>query len=70
MHSQPRVSPVVAELIAGARSSEVEISASYVLALLNVVKSYSVHGDIGDKVRESCFELVNDIFRETHEGKF
>ncbi|KAG1762385.1 armadillo-type protein [Suillus occidentalis] len=68
MHSQPRVDPVVTELIAGARSSEEEIAASFVLALSNVVKSSSVHGGIGDKARESCIELVNDAFRETHEG--
>ncbi|KAG1829542.1 armadillo-type protein, partial [Suillus subalutaceus] len=65
MHSQPRVDPVVTELIAGARSSEEEIAASFVLALSNVVKSSSAHGGIGDKARETCIELVNDAFRET-----
>ncbi|KAG2115671.1 armadillo-type protein [Suillus cothurnatus] len=45
MHSQPRVDPVVTELVAGARSSEEEIAASFVLALSNVVKSSSAHGD-------------------------
>ncbi|OJA10082.1 hypothetical protein AZE42_06300 [Rhizopogon vesiculosus] len=67
MRSQPRVDPVVAELITGARSSEEEIAASFILALSNVVKSSSTHGGIGDKARESCIELVNDAFRETHE---
>ncbi|KAG2360727.1 ARM repeat-containing protein [Suillus spraguei] len=70
MHSQPRVDPVVTELIAGARSSEEEIAASFVLALSNVVKSSSAHGGIGDKARESCIELVNDAFRETHEDHY
>ncbi|KAG1731829.1 armadillo-type protein [Suillus paluster] len=68
MRSQPRVDPVVTELITGARSSDEEIAASFVLALSNVVKSASAHGGIGDKARESCIELVNDAFRETHEG--
>jgi hypothetical protein len=70
MHSQPRVDPVVTELVAGARSSEEEIAASFVLALSNVVKSSSAHGGIGDKARESCIELVNDAFRETHEDHY
>ncbi|KAG1832884.1 armadillo-type protein [Suillus subalutaceus] len=70
MHSQPRVDPVVTELIAGARSSEEEIAASFVLALSNVVKSSSAHGGIGDKARETCIELVNDAFRETHEDHY
>ncbi|KAG1844996.1 armadillo-type protein [Suillus subluteus] len=70
MHSQPRVDPVVTELIAGARSSEEDIAASFVLALSNVVKSSSAHGGIGDKAREACIELVNDTSRETHLGKF
>ncbi|KAG2158689.1 armadillo-type protein [Suillus bovinus] len=70
MHSQPRVDPVVTELIAGARSSEEEIAASFVLALSNVVKSSSAHGGIGDKARESCIELVHDAFRETHEDHY
>ncbi|KAJ8595557.1 ARM repeat-containing protein [Rhizopogon salebrosus TDB-379] len=67
MRSQPRVDPVVTELITGARSSEEEIAASFILALSNVVKSSSAHGGIGDKARESCIELVLDAFRETHE---
>ncbi|KAG2121247.1 armadillo-type protein [Suillus clintonianus] len=70
MHSQPRVDPVITELIAGARSSEEEIAASFVLALSNVVKSSSAHGGIGEKARESCIELVNDAFRETHEDHY
>jgi hypothetical protein len=70
MRSQPRVDPVITELITGARSSEEEISASFILALSNVVKSSSAHIGIGDKARESCIELVNDAFREIHEGQF
>ncbi|KAG1861441.1 armadillo-type protein [Suillus tomentosus] len=70
VHSQPRVDPVVTELIAGARSSEEEIAASFVLALSNVVKSSSAHGGIGDKARESCIELVHDAFRESHEDHY
>ncbi|KAG1889550.1 armadillo-type protein [Suillus subluteus] len=70
VHSQPRVDPVVTELIAGVRSSEEEITTSFVLALSNVVKSSSAHGGIGDKARETCIELVNDAFRETHEDHY
>jgi hypothetical protein len=51
MRSQPRVDPVVTELIGGARGSEEEIAASFILALSHVVRSAGVHGGIGDKVR-------------------
>ena len=69
MRSQPRVDPVVTELIGGARGSEEEIAASFVLALSHVVRSAVVHGGVGDKVRETCVELVRDAFRESHEGQ-
>ncbi|KAF9234000.1 armadillo-type protein [Melanogaster broomeanus] len=70
MRSQPRVDPVVTELIGSARGSEEEIAASFVLALSYVVRSASVHGGIGDKVRETCVELVHEAFRESHEDHY
>ena len=69
MRSQPRVDPVVTELIGGARGSEEEIAASFVLALSHVVRSAVVHGGVGDKARETCIELVHEAFRGTHEGQ-
>ncbi|KAF8434348.1 armadillo-type protein [Boletus edulis BED1] len=70
MRSQPRVDPVVTELVGGARGSEEEIAASYVLALAHVVKSSEVHGGVGDKVRETCVELVHEAFRGTQEDHY
>ncbi|KAF9234813.1 hypothetical protein BU15DRAFT_65366 [Melanogaster broomeanus] len=70
MCSQPRVDPVVIELIGSTRGSEEEIAASFVLALSYVVWSASVHGGIGDRVRETCVELVHEAFRESHEGNY
>ncbi|KIJ11894.1 hypothetical protein PAXINDRAFT_157123 [Paxillus involutus ATCC 200175] len=70
MRSQPRVDPVVTELIGGARGSEEEIAASFILALSHVVRSAGVHGGIGDKVRETCVELVHESFRGSHEDHY
>ena len=53
MRSQPLVDPVVTELVGGARGSEEEIAASFVLALAQVVRSAVVPGGVGDKVRET-----------------
>ena len=69
MRSQPRVDPVVTELVGGARGSEEEIAASFVLALAQVVRSAVVHGGVGHKVRETCVDLVHEAFRGTHEGQ-
>ena len=44
MHSQPRVDPMVTELIGGARGSKEEIAASFVLALFHVVRGAVVYG--------------------------
>ncbi|KAF8553713.1 ARM repeat-containing protein [Imleria badia] len=70
MRSQPRVDPVVTELIGGARGSEEEIAASFVLALSHVVRSAVEHSGVGDKVRETCVELVRDAFRGSHEDHY
>ncbi|KAI9456468.1 armadillo-type protein [Boletus coccyginus] len=70
MRSQPPVDPVVTELVGGARGSEEDIAASFVLALSHVVRSAAVHGGVGDKVRETCVELVHEAFRGTHEDHY
>ena len=66
MKSQPRVDPVVTELITGAKSNEDEIAASLVLALSRVVRSAG--SNVGEKAREACVELVSEAFKEQHEG--
>ncbi|KAI6029055.1 armadillo-type protein [Pisolithus microcarpus] len=70
MRSQPRVDPVVTELVNGVRGSEEEIAASYVLALSHVVRSAQAHGGVGEKARESCIELLHQAFRETHDDHY
>lgn len=67
MQNQPRVDPVITELITGARGSEDNIATSFILALANVMESASQN--VGDKARESCVELVSDAFRESHSGQ-
>lgn len=67
MKSQPRVDPVVTELISGARSSDDTIGSSYVNSLAQVIKSAG--DNVGQKAREACLELVEDAFKESHDGK-
>jgi len=66
MKNQPRVDPVIAELITGARGNEESISTSYIQALAHVLSNASQN--VGDKARESCVELVVDVFREECSG--
>lgn len=66
MKNQPRVDPVITELITGAKSNDDSIASSLVNALANVVQSGSQN--VGEKARESCIELVSDAFRESHSG--
>ena len=67
MRSQPRVDPVVTELVTGARSaSEDAVAASLVLSLARVVRSAG--SNVGEKARETCVELLADAFKEQHEG--
>ncbi|EPQ55338.1 ARM repeat-containing protein [Gloeophyllum trabeum ATCC 11539] len=68
MQNQPRVDPVVTELISGARSSEDSIAASLVLALANVIKS--AHINVGAKAKEACVDLIQDAFKEDHEDTY
>lgn len=67
MKSQPRVDPVVAELIAGAKGAEDPIAASYIHALVKVVRSAGEN--IGEKARDNCIELVEETYKEAHDGK-
>jgi hypothetical protein len=67
MRSQPRVDPVVAELVGGVRNNEDTIAGSFVLALANVVQSGG--SNVGDKAKESCVELISDAFKDHHEGE-
>ena len=66
MKNQPRVDPVVTELVTGAKSNEDDIAASLLLALARVVRSAG--SNVGEKARESCVELVSEAFKEQHEG--
>ena len=66
MKNQPRVDPVVAELITGVRGSEDSISTDYVHALANVVNNAS--NNMGEKAWESCIEIVSGAFKEAHSG--
>ena len=67
MRNQPRVDPVITELIGGARNNEDPIAGSFVLALANVVQNGGPN--VGEKAKESCVELISDAFKERHEGK-
>ncbi|KAG6864935.1 hypothetical protein C0991_006286 [Blastosporella zonata] len=64
MKHQPRVDPVVTEIIAGVKSSDEAIASSLVRALASVVRSASKN--VGEKAREACVELISDAFREIH----
>ncbi|KAJ7760500.1 armadillo-type protein [Mycena metata] len=68
MRSQPRVDPVVTELVTGINSNDDAIASSLILALSNVVKSASQH--LGEKARESCVELATEAFREPHDENY
>ncbi len=68
MRSQPRVDPVVTELIAGAKTNDDAIGASHITALAFVVKNAGE--SMGEKSREACVELVDETFKEAHNGTF
>jgi hypothetical protein len=68
MKNQPRVDPVVTELLTGVRSNEEEVAASLVQALAHVVRNGGTN--VGDKARESCAELISDAFKESHHGNY
>ncbi|KAF9047662.1 armadillo-type protein [Panaeolus papilionaceus] len=62
MKNQPRVDPVITELVTGVRGSEENIATSFVLALAQVVRNASQN--IGEKAREACIDVVSESFRE------
>lgn len=68
MKNQPRVDPVITELIAGAKSNDDSIAASLVTALAYVIRNGSAN--VGEKAREACIELVAEGFRESHEEPY
>lgn len=67
MKSQPRVDPVVTELVAGVKSSDEAIAASHIKALAKVVKNAGEN--VGDKGRSMCIELIEEAYKESHEGQ-
>jgi len=65
MAVQPRVDPLVTELITSAKSSDEAIAASLVQALAHVAKSASAN--LGDGSKAAAAELISDAFRESHD---
>ncbi|PBK90411.1 ARM repeat-containing protein [Armillaria gallica] len=69
MRSQPRVDPVVTELIAGAKSNADDgIGSSAVVALAHVVRS--AKENVGDKAREACVDLVMEAYRGSSDESY
>ncbi|KAJ4478479.1 armadillo-type protein [Lentinula aciculospora] len=68
MRNQPRVDPVVTELIGGIRTSEEGIAGSLILALANVIDGAGEN--VGEKAREACVDVVNDAFKESHDETY
>lgn len=68
MKHQPRVDPVVTELIASIKANDDAISSSLMLALAKVVQSASQN--LGEKAREACIEIVSDSFKAPHDGEY
>jgi phage-related minor tail protein len=67
MKHQPRVDPVITELINTAKASDDGVASSIVLALAKVVQSASQN--MAEKSKEACVELISDAFREDREGE-
>ncbi|KAI0316101.1 ARM repeat-containing protein [Amylostereum chailletii] len=68
MKNQPRVDPVVTELVTGARTNDDSISASLILALSYVVRSAGTN--VGEKAREAALDLVSDAFKERNDEHY
>lgn len=68
MKSQPRVDPVITELVGGCKNNEDSIAGSLVLALAYVVRNAG--SNVGEKARETCLELVADAFKESHDESY
>lgn len=67
MKHQPRVDPVVTELMTGIRAAENEIAPSVVLALAAVCKSAGKN--IGEVAKGSIVELVEEAFMAGRNGQ-
>ncbi|KIL62501.1 hypothetical protein M378DRAFT_187321 [Amanita muscaria Koide BX008] len=68
MKNQPRVDPVITELVNTAKSSDDVVAGSLILALAKVVQNASQN--MGDKAKEVCIELISDSFREEREESY
>jgi hypothetical protein len=68
MKHQPRVDPVVTELITGAKSNDEAVAGSLILTLSYVIKNAGEN--VGEKAREASLEVVSDAFKEPHDGHF
>ena len=66
MTNQPRVDPVIIELVAGVKSNDDSIATSFLLALANVLRNASQ--SVGDKAREACIDIVSEVFGDDHDG--
>ena len=67
MRSQPRVDPVVTELLAAIKGNDDTIAASHIIALAQVVRNGA--SNIGEKSREACVEIVANAFKDSLDGK-
>jgi hypothetical protein len=66
MRNQPRVDPVITELVAGVKGNDDFIATSFLLALANVMRNASQ--SVGDKAREACIDIVSEAFGDDHDG--
>ena len=66
MKNQPRVDPVITELVTGVKGNDDSIATSFLLALANVMRSASQSA--GDKAREACIDIVSEAFGDDHDG--
>ena len=67
MKHQPRVDPVITELITGTRGNDDGIASSFLLALSKVLHSASQN--VGEKAHELCIEVVTVAFRDSRSGQ-
>jgi hypothetical protein len=68
MKHQPRVDPVITELMTGIRAADNEIAPSVVLALAAVCKSAGKN--IGEVARGNIVEFVEEAFNSGRNGMF
>jgi hypothetical protein len=66
MKHQPRVDPVITELMTGIRGADNEIAPSVVLALAAVCKSAGKN--VGEAARGNIIELVEEAFNSGRNG--